>query len=164
MPIVPCTPTTPVRGVVTFDPTLFKVAYPEFASAANASLLANFGLAQLVLNNSCRSLVCDATKRETLLNLLVAHVTQLRNGMNGQQPGGLVGRVSQATEGSVSVSAEFPTNPGAAWFLQTAWGALYWQATSQYRTMRYIPPPCRPCVSSVFGCNTCGAAGGCACG
>lgn len=164
MPIVPCAPTTPVRGVVTFDPTLFKVAYPEFASVADLSLLANFGLAQLVLNNSCRSLVCDAAKRETLLALLVAHITQLRNGVNGQQPGGLVGRVSQATEGSVSVSAEFPANPGAAWFLQSSWGALYWQATVQYRTMRYVPAPCRPFVSGVFGCVACGSTHGCPCG
>lgn len=162
MPVVPCTPTTLVTGVVTFDPTLFKAAYPEFVTVADAVLIGNFGLAQLVLSNSCRSVVLDANKRETLLNLLVAHITQLRNGVNGQQPGGLVGRVNTATEGSVSVGAEFPATMSAAWFLQTQWGATYWQATLAYRTMRYVPAPCRPFVRT--GCIECGNIGACGCG
>lgn len=131
-----------MRGVVTFSPTAFKTAFPEFAIVADAALAMNFALATLVLNNSCCSVVKDAALRETLLNLLTAHITQLRNGINGSPAGGLVGRVSDATEGSDSISADMGDVPfTAAYFLQTQWGVMFWQATAAYRTFRYIPPP-----------------------
>lgn len=127
--------------MVTFDPAVFKAAFPMFATVADAALIMNFSLSQLFLNNSCRSIVCDANTRETLLNLLVAHITALFQGVNGAAPAGIVGRVSDATEGSVSVTAAFPENPGAAWFDQTQWGAMFWAATLPWRTFRYLPPP-----------------------
>lgn len=143
MPVVPCpSPAAPVKGVVVFDPTAFKTAFPEFATLTDGVLTANFGLAQLQLNNSCGSRVCDANQRETLLDLLTAHITQLRNGINGLPPQGIVGRVSDATEGSVSVGADMGTQVyGQAYYSQTQFGALYWTSTARYRTMRYIPPP-----------------------
>ena len=144
MAIEPCPSTlaAPVRGIVTFDPAVFKAAFPEFATVADAALTLNFSLATLALNNTCRSRVCDAAQRETLLNLLVAHITQIRNGVNGNAAGGLVGRVSDATEGSDSVSADVGSMTfNAAWFLQTPYGFTYWQLTAQYRTFRYLPPP-----------------------
>lgn len=144
MAVEPCptTPAAPVRGIVTFAPSAFKTAFPEFATVADAALTLNFGFAQLALNNSCRSVVFDANNRDTLLQLLVAHITQLRNGINGQAAGGLVGRISDATEGSDSVSADMGTVTfNAAWFLQTQFGTLYWQLTAAFRTFRYIPPP-----------------------
>lgn len=144
MAVEPCpsTPAAPVRGIVTFSATAFKVAFPEFATVADAALVLNFGFAQLALNNSCRSVVFDANQRDTLLQLLVAHITQLRNGVNGAAAGGLVGRISEAAEGSDSVSADMgQVTFNAAWFLQTTYGAMFWQFTAQYRTFRYIPPP-----------------------
>src|SRR6201999_4036529 len=79
---------------------------------------------------------------DTLLSLLTAHITALKDGSNGQPPPGIVGRVDKATEGSVSVSADMGTMAyGQAYYMQTQWGALYWQATARYRTMRYIPAP-----------------------
>lgn len=142
MGIAPCPPSVPpTRGIVTFDPAVFKTAFPMFATVADAALTMNFAVSQLFLNNSCRSVVFDATVRETLLNYLVAHITALFYGVNGLPPSGLVGRIDSATEGSDSVSAEFPENPNGAWFVQTPWGALYWAATAPYRTARYVPPP-----------------------
>lgn len=163
MAVIPCTTTPVVHGVVTFDPAVFKAAFPEFATIANPVLTINFGLAELVLTNSCSSIVANATKRDSLLNLLVAHITQLRNGTGGNAAGGVVGRINSATEGSVSVGAELPTTYSQGWFAQTQWGLLFWQATASYRQMRYYPSPCRPCVSRVYGC-ACGVAscgGGC---
>lgn len=143
MTIAPCPPPASVpHGVVVFVPTDFKAAYPEFATVADAALTANFGLATLQLTNSCGSRVANAAARETLLDLLTAHITQLRNGINGQPAGGLVGAISNAREGSVSVSAEFGTLAyGQAYYMQTQFGALYWQSTAKYRTMRFIPAP-----------------------
>jgi len=150
--IAACPPNTPpVHGVVTFDPAVFIVSYPMFATVDPAALTLNFTLATLALNNSCRSIVIDAAVREVLLNLLTAHITALLNGVNGAPPAGIVGRISTATEGTVSVSAEYIASASASWFIQTQWGAMFWQLTLQYRTFRYIPAPnaCGP--GSRFG-------------
>lgn len=59
------------------------------------------------------------------------------------QPLGVVGRISQASEGDVSVSSEWnaPANAGQAYFVQTKYGALYWTATARWRNMLIIPAP-----------------------
>ena len=144
MPVVPCPPSTPCTpGVVVFDPTAFKSAYPAFATLADAALQLSFDLATLQLNNSCGSRVTDANRRELLLNLLTAHITALKDGSNGQPAPGIVGRIDKATEGSVSVSAVMDTGNvyGKDYYVQTQWGALYWQATAPYRQMVYVPAP-----------------------
>lgn len=143
MSVVACPPRAPVvHGVVVFDPAVFIGIFPEFATVDPAALSFNFQLATLVLNNSCCSRVQDAAKRETLLNLLTAHITALRNGVNGQPPAGIVGRVSSATEGSVSVDAELGNVPfTAAYFAQTQYGLLFWQATAPWRQFVYVAPP-----------------------
>lgn len=125
-----------------FVPADFKVAFPSFATVADGSLSMAFNLATLQLNNSCGSLVCDAAQRELLLNLLTAHIAATVYGENGQPPAGIVGRVDRAQEGSVSVGADMGTMAyGQAYYMQSQWGALYWQSTAKYRTMRYIPAP-----------------------
>lgn len=146
MSVAACPPSTsPTLGVVVFDPAAFKAAYPSFSTLSDGVVSFNFTLAELMLNNSCCSVVADATVRETLLNLLTAHITALLNGVNGQAPSGVVGRIGQATEGSVNVGLEYATNTpqSLAYFSQTPWGAMFWQATAQYRTMRYVAAPPR---------------------
>jgi Protein of unknown function (DUF4054) len=128
-------------GIVAFDPAAFQAAYPSFASVSGAALTSNFGLATLYLNNSYCSVVQDAPTRAQLLNLATAHITALLNGVNGQPPSGVVGRISNATQGSVSVQMEYKTNSeAAAFWQQTQWGAAFWAATAVYRTMRYVRP------------------------
>jgi len=86
-----------------------------------------------------------------LLYLLTAHVAALSYGENGQGPRPLVGRISSATEGSVSVSAEYNVAPGSAqWYAQTGYGAQYWEATAKYRVGRYRPAPTGYAVPVVF--------------
>ena len=150
MTVVACTNTPPVHGVVQFDPAQFIIDYPMFAGIDAGVLGRNFTRATLQLNNSCQSLVCDANQRELLLELLVAHITELNNGTNDgngniNPPTGVVGRISSATEGSVSLgNAEYsaPANANQAYYIQTTYGAEFWQATAKYRTMRYITPQC----------------------
>lgn len=137
----------PVHGVVEFVPADFRALYPQFTDppTTDARLREYFWLATLILNNSCRSAVSDAEQRQRLLNLLVAHITTLQptatQGGAGSG-GGAVGRVASATEGSVSISTEYAAIVSAsmAWFIQTQYGALYWQATASYRSFRYIAP------------------------
>lgn len=105
------------------------------------ALAFNFNLATLQLNNSLGSIVQDAPTRAQLLNLVTAHITALLNGVNGEPPAGTVGRISSATQGSISVQTDFKTDSeAAAYYNQTQWGATYWLSTAVYRTMHYRRP------------------------
>lgn len=150
MPVVPCpTPCPPiVYGIVQFDFAEFATVWPEFAGIHNAQGQNAFNLATLLLNNSCGSLVQDANLRLSLLYMLTAHVAFLVYGTNDgagiiNPPPGIVGRIASATEGSVTVAAEYSSEVGQsmAFYIQSKYGAMFWEATSVYRTARYIPPP-----------------------
>jgi hypothetical protein len=59
------------------------------------------------------------------------------------QPLGVVGRISDASEGDVSVSAQWeaPANANQAYFVQTKYGADYWTMTAKYRTGLFVAAP-----------------------
>lgn len=125
-------------GVVSFVPTDFIARYPEFTSIVSA-LPSYFGEATLYLDNSINSRVVNVETRLPLLWMLTAHIAALNGGVNGQPASPLVGRITTAGEGSVSVATEMPgANGSSAWFLQTKYGAAYWQATLRFRQMRYV--------------------------
>lgn len=127
-------------GIVVFDPDAFIARYPEFSTLSPTLLNAYFAEATIYLDNTDCSRVGDVAQRSVLLNMLTAHVAALNSGVNGQAASPLVGRVNSASEGSVSVSTDMgPTSENSAWFMQTKYGAAYWQATAQYRTAVYIP-------------------------
>lgn len=128
-------------AVVIFDPAAFKAAYPAFVNVPDALLTEYFNIATLYLSNTDCSIVQDIAKRTTLLWLLTAHIAYLSGALNPTGVPGLVGRVSNATEGSVSVATEYPMSPNSAWFLQTQWGAIFWQATLSLRSFRYRARP-----------------------
>lgn len=131
-------------GVVIFDAAAFVQRYPQFAAVPADTLGMLFDEATLIVNNTPNSVVRDVAQRRILLNLVVAHIATLSGvaspggeGSNATQ----VGRVSSATEGSVSASLEMgATSNASAYWLQTQYGATYWQLTAKFRTMRYIPP------------------------
>lgn len=121
-------------AVVTFDYAGWQGRYPEFASVTLATAQAYFNeAAALYCDNSDSSPIQDATKRGLMLNQLVSHLAALNNTQ-------LVGRVTAATEGSVSVSVDPGITTGsAAWYQQTKYGAAFWQASKPYRMFRYQP-------------------------
>ena len=57
----------------------------------------------------------------------------------------LVGRIDQATEGSVSVHADMGDttagSPSQPWYEQTTWGSMYWAMTAGVRTARPVSLP-----------------------
>lgn len=83
----------------------------------------------------------DIAKRQYLLGLLTAHIAALNASIGGEAPSGLVGRISNASEGSISVGVAYPDSPGAEWFNQTRYGAMFWQMTKQYHGAQYFPGP-----------------------
>jgi hypothetical protein len=63
MPVVPCTSTPPVFGVVDYSAAEFLASYPEFTgvnSASPASLANDFVGATFLLNNTCCSRVRES--------------------------------------------------------------------------------------------------------
>jgi hypothetical protein len=132
-------------GVVVFNQSRWLADYPEFTSVATqyaTAPAACFRQACTILDNTDRSKVHDMAVRSDLLDLLTAHIMQIRFGVGGNPPSRLVGRVSQASEGTVSISSEVGSGVGArqSWFLQTTYGALYWNMSAVYRTARYVAP------------------------
>jgi hypothetical protein len=133
---------------VQFNAAEFVALWPEFTGLTNANMQTAFNDAQLLLDNSCVSGVQDANKRLILLYTLTAHVCAIDFGTNDgagnvTPPQGIVGRVDSAAEGSVSVAASYSSEvtQSEAFYIQTKYGAKFWQQTTQYRMMRYYGAP-----------------------
>ena len=133
-------------AVATYNPTLFHARYPEFANVSDVVLASLFSEAGLYLNNTDGSPVQDVNQRTTLLNMLTAHIAYIGGLLAADGQALPVGRVSTASEGSVSASFDYtPCTPGSgAWFKQSQYGAAFWPATSYIRSAIYIPKQCPP--------------------
>lgn len=134
-----------MAAVVTFDYAAWALRYPEFDATVDAAAAGYcFDEATLYLNNTPASPVWDLNVRRQYLWMITAHIAQLQYGSSLVPKSGLVGRIEQATEGSVNVTIRYPDQSGqAAWFAQTQYGASFWAATASFRTFRYRPGPVR---------------------
>jgi hypothetical protein len=128
--------------IVAFNFDDWLQLFPQFNYLNEPQAALYFNLATQLHRNDGGGPVCDPTLQLNLLNLVTAHLVQLMapkpDGTNAD--GSVVGRITNASEGSVSAAFEMPNQPqSAAWWQQTQFGATYWQATAQFRTMRYSP-------------------------
>lgn len=134
-------------SAVAFRYQAWAARYPELACVVAEPLAtAYFAEAGLYCDNTAGSRITDDSvggTRETLLNMVTAHIAALNNPTSSP----LVGRISNATEGSVTVGTQNDYPPGSAqWWQQTKYGAAWWAATAQYRTARYFSGPAIPQV------------------
>lgn len=130
--------------IASFDYGTFTTLFPEFSSLDATLANSYFTRAGLIHANDGSGPVRDANTQALLMNLMTAHIAQLNKLQNGQAVSELVGRIDNANEGSVSVSATFDVPPGVPqYYAQTKYGVEYWAATAQYRTMRYRRAPSR---------------------
>lgn len=133
---------------VTFDAEAFKGRYPEFKAVAEPTLTAVFDEACLLIDNSDASPVSDVTRRKIMLWLAVAHLAKL--GGLAEQAAGIAsgapaGRITNAREGSVSVSFSVgPETDENAFWLQTAYGQQLWKLMAPYRQAVYVPGTANP--------------------
>jgi hypothetical protein len=127
--------------VVTFNATNFQAMFPQFNTVSDA-ILTNFVLpfAQQIVRNDGGGPVSDAVSQANLLNLAVAHICALLWGVNGQAPTPLVGRLTNATQGSVSLATEFTGYQNDAWYNQTPWGAMLVRMMRPFVSAKYYPP------------------------
>jgi len=130
-------------AIAAFDYAAWVLRYPEFGAVSAERAALFFAEAGLYLDNTDASPVGDVTYRGVLLNMLTAHIAALSGALEADgKPSGLVGRISSASEGQVSVSVDAGALPGsAAWFTQTPYGLAYWQATKRLRGASYVPAP-----------------------
>ena len=132
-------------GVVVFDYQAWVDQYPEFSTVGVGQAQSFFNrvtVGGLVDNTPC-SVIQDLFQRTILLNMAVSHMAFLFAPDASGQPRQLVGRISSATEGSVSVQTEYkiPTGDLEAWWNQSPYGAEYYAATTRFRTAFYVPAP-----------------------
>lgn len=140
-------------AAITFDYSYWTAGYPEFAGCSPAQGQFWFDQAGLYCANvNCSpAFGTDGTVLKQLLYLLTSHIAWMNaprdaNGnpaATGQPASAIVGRISSASEGSVSVQAEWKGSgsPSEDWYTQTKYGAAYWAATAQFRTFRYGARP-----------------------
>lgn len=128
-------------SVVTFSPTAFRTAYPEFTAVSDARATDMFTIASFsILDNTDNSPVMDVNYRTQLFYMLVAHMLLILGTsdtplLNNAPPG----RISSATQGTVTSQFEYIIPQGSAmsaWFTQTKYGAMYWMATARFRSAR----------------------------
>jgi hypothetical protein len=139
---------------VTFSFITFTTMFPEFSCLIEAQGQAYFNLATIYCPNVPQNPFNCSGVLAQLLYLVTAHVAWLlspkdANGNptapgQGSSAAPLVGRISQATQGSVNLSLEFDGTaggPSEQFFSQTQYGLMFWQATASIRSARSIANP-----------------------
>ncbi len=135
-------------AVAVFNYAQFSALFPELVAGGVTEPVASslFVVAGYLLDNTDCSPVEDLAARLVYLNYATAHIASLSGypvaAGGAPTPSGVVGRVSSATEGTVSVSSEWgaSVSDSEAFWLQSQYGALFWNLTRWLRTMRYIAP------------------------
>jgi hypothetical protein len=141
----------PAVPTVVFDYPTWIAQFPEFSGCSPAQGQGWFNRASLMFANA--GWTGALPQAPTLLYLLTSHIGWLNaprdaNDMPasaGQPAPPLVGRISNASEGSVSVQVDMgdanAASPSQAWYEQTKWGAEFFAFCAQFRTARYAARP-----------------------
>ena len=142
--------TLPLVIPYVFDYATWAQMFPEMENISPAAAAGYFAMATMYVRNDGRGPIRDPNMQATVLNLTTAHIAKLFANQTagvpttgGVEPAntGAVGRVSQASQGSVSATLEMmPAEASSAWFQQTQYGAAAWKMLAPFRTMRYIGP------------------------
>ena len=113
---------------ITFDPNAWAAAYPQFSNLTSATITGVvLPLATVYCRNDGGGPICDINMQTQALWLMVAHVAQILFGSTTQNASPLVGRVTNASEGSVSVASDWPKSDSVtdAWLSQTPYGVAF---------------------------------------
>src|SRR5215469_4435231 len=132
---------------VAFSYSLWQQTFPELATTPEVLADTYFQVVTSAImdNTGVGGPVSNPATQTTLINYAIAHLVALFS-PPGVTPDPLQppGRISSATEGSVSANFDLGNQPAqAAWWNQTKYGALWWQISRQFLTMRYRPGPRR---------------------
>lgn len=111
---------------MTFDITLFRSIYPQFADIPDATL--DFMAKNaLIISGIDADTRIPADEKQNLWFMLVCHLATLAQR-------GTAGAMTSAKEGEVQVSFASPNYAGdAQWYNLTPCGSAYWQIIKKYR-------------------------------
>jgi hypothetical protein len=131
--------------ITAFSMAEFSARFPELSATPASYVARQFVSAGRYWRNDGTSETQQQFVQDDLMYLLTAHLVALfapptsAGGAAAGAPGStLVGRINTASEGSVSVGAEYGNQPaGAAFFNQTRYGADAYSTMRIYRTMHY---------------------------
>lgn len=136
-------------SIVTFNYAGWIAKFPEFSGINAGQAQGYFDQAGMYLDNyGGGPPICVDAQKMMLMDLVTAHIAWLFSARDcngnpassGSPAPPIVGRISSASEGSVSVSTENQYPPGSAqWWQQTKYGSAYWAMTAAYRTFQYVP-------------------------
>lgn len=128
-----------MSNVFIFDPAAFKAAFPQFSKFTDEQLTQFFEEVENTVLDNTESSCIGLKDRKKFFYLLVAHQAALQDRINEGNTG-LVGRISSATEGSVSISTDYLSSPTALaqWLNQTPYGAKFYAWTSKYRSALWV--------------------------
>jgi|SRR5580700_1223699 hypothetical protein len=141
-----------IQVTLTYGPWI--ALFPEFSNTVSEAQFSLWLIVTTTLHrNDGGGPVTNAQSQTTLLSLALAHLCFIYLGTNTQPAAQTVGRINSASEGSVAVTTDYGANvsQSMAFWIQTKYGALYWQMTSVYRTMRWIPNPRPAITSNIYG-------------
>ena len=131
-----------------FDYKFWATVYPSLAvsvSEPQAQEYFNLASSLYVDNTACSPIpMLDGNGnplRIKILGMAVSHIATILASLNGQAPNPLVGRIGNASQGSVSVATDFPSTPDAAWWNQSPYGAMAYAAMAPFRRATYFPGP-----------------------
>jgi hypothetical protein len=133
-------------AIATFDYAAWVARYPEFTSVGAPLATQYWNEATLYHANDGSGPVTTVGAQQTLLNMVTAHIAARYATLGGTAPSPMQppGRISSASEGSVSASFDLNVPAGSAqWWAQSKYGLDYWTAMAPYRRMRYRPGPRR---------------------
>lgn len=143
-------------GAVTYSHAAWVAAFPEFSGCSEAQGQAWFNRAAVIFSNETSNPAYSdlgASGFSTLFYTLVSHIAWLNAPRDasgnpaaaGQPASPIVGRIDNASEGSVSLHADMGDanagSPSQAWYMQTRYGAEFWAATANSRTAVYVANP-----------------------
>lgn len=131
---------------VTFDYNTWVGMFPYFSSVPSSLGAGYFIQACGLCANTTLNPLFSKGILPLALYLLTSHIAALNSPTpDGQQGSTLVGRINSATEGSVSVQAQWDSSgsPNESYFTQTKWGAQYWTMAAVTRTAVYLGRPTR---------------------
>ena len=125
--------------IFVFNPTEFKLAYPSFEKYTDEQLNFMFDMVENDILDNTVSTCIPLKTRKKFFYLLVAHMAELQSRIDDGNSG-LVGRISSASEGSVSISSDYLSSPTALaqWLNQTPYGATYYAMSARYRVALWV--------------------------
>lgn len=117
----------------TFNPTQFKLDYPEFANISDSRLTNLFNYNAKSFYQWVFDKFIDENQQYYWSCVVLAHILILLYGFDGSGNSNLLGRINSVSESDVSTSSEFNTivTKTSAWWNQTKYGAMCWALIQQ---------------------------------